>query len=93
MSPTQIKIAVYAGAALLAWLLHDRGAAAPQPQRVTQVLDVEANVLNKNFGLTDAQIAAQDAAAANPAVNDDMRVLIDKSNALISADNAQGDHG
>jgi hypothetical protein len=84
MTPTQIKIAVYGGALLLAWWLADR--ARP---RVKKELEVEVNILNPNFGLTDAEIAAQQ--RANPAIDPKMRELIDRSNALIAADDVGGD--
>ncbi len=90
MTPAQIKIGVYGGALLLAWWLADRSA-KPKQERIVKTLDVEANVLNKNFGLTDAEIAAQ-GSASNPGVNPDVREAIDRSNAIISADDMAGDN-
>lgn len=80
MSPTQIKLAVYGGVALLLWLLRPRGSAA-DPGRVTKTLDVVANVDSPYFGMTDAEIAA---ARGNPAVDPQMRELIATSNLLIA---------
>ncbi len=81
----QGKIALAGGAALLAWLLSRSTAAAP---RVTKELDIDANVLSPYFGMTDAEIAAAKAAGAgpNPAIDPEMRRLIDISNAVIAAD-------
>ena len=87
MSPTQAKIALSAAVALLAWLLTKRATAAPV--RVRKEFEVEANVLNPNFGLTEEEIAAQKAGArANPAIDPEMRRLIDLSNIVIAEDDA-----
>lgn len=79
MTPVQIKLAVAGGIALLAWLLTSRAAGA----RVSQTLDIDANLLSPTFGLTDEEIAAR---KANPAVDPEMRRLIDLSNSVLAAD-------
>lgn len=84
MSPTQIKIALYAGLALVAWLLTREQKKAPGT--VTTYTDIEANVYNPNFGMTDAQIAAR---GGNPALDLRMRELIDVSNSLIAAEDLE----
>lgn len=84
MTPTQIKIAVYAGAALLAWWLGRRAVQAVDPGRRSQELIIGNNVLDPDtFGLTEDEIAAR---KANPAVDARMRELIDVSNAVLTAD-------
>ncbi len=87
MSPTQIKLAIAAGVALLAWLLTPRGKAA---DRVSRELEIDANILSPTFGMTDAEIAARERVGAppNPAVDPRMRDLIDVSNTLIAEDDA-----
>ncbi len=84
MSPTQIKLALSAALALLAWFLTTRAKA--DPGRTKRELEIEANVLNPNFGLTDAEIAAR---GENPALDPRMRELIDLSNGLIAADDLE----
>lgn len=89
MSPVQIKLAIYGGAALLLWLLARESMRAgvaniSDPGRVKKTLDVDANVDSPTFGLTDAQIAAMN--SNNPAVDPEMRRLIDASNAALAAD-------
>ena len=85
MSPTQIKLTLAALGALLAWLLTKQAAPAG---RVTKTLDVDVNVNSPYFGLTDDEIAAMKAAGArpNPAIDPTMRELIDRSDAIIAAD-------
>ncbi len=85
MTPVQIKFATYGGVLLLLWLLRPK--AAPTA-RVTKTIEVEADVYNPNFGLTDAEIAAQ----KNPAVDPVMRELIDRSNRLLAEDDVAGDN-
>jgi hypothetical protein len=85
MTPTQIKLATWAGAALLVWWL-TRTPPAPGA-RVTKEVLIGANVLDPDtFGLTDDEIAAR---KANPAVDPEMHRLIDLSNALLSADDRE----
>ncbi len=102
MSPMQMKVATYGGAALLLWLLgkHAMAATSPtsgavatsatgtgDPGRVTKTLVVDDDVNSPTFGLTDTQIAAMN--TSNPAVDPKMRALIDASNAAIAADNRE----
>lgn len=87
-----ISIGLVVVALLIAWLLFSgdakaaTGAAADggtaDPGRVTKEIEVEADIYNPNFGLTDAQIAERD----NPAVDPVMRDLISRSNRLILQD-------
>lgn len=96
MTPTQIKVATYAGAALLLWLLGRKATAATSattqatstdPGRVSRELVIHDDINDPYFGLTDAQIAAMN--TNNPAVDPRMRALIDQSNAAIAADNRE----
>ncbi len=94
MSPMQIKVAVYGGAALLLWLFARSAAAASKsadPGRVTKTLEVDADVYSPTFGMSDAEIEAAKAQRANPAVDPEMRRLIDVSNKLLSDDLVQSD--
>lgn len=101
MTPMQIKIAVYGGALLLAWLLRKRAAGSSASAtdgapvgRVTKTLDINADVYSPDFGTPYISGpggpggATPSPANANPAIDPAMRALIDKSNAAISADNA-----
>lgn len=83
MTPIQIKIAGYAGAALLLWLFRPRSSAPADPGRVTKTLVVVDDVNSPYFGMTAEEVAA---ARGNPAVDPDMRRLIDQSNLLIARD-------
>lgn len=94
MTPTQIKIAVYGGVALLLWLCARAaaGSSAQQPGRVTKTLDIVANIDSPNFG--EPYVAGPGGPGgatpgpANPAQDPLVRYYIDKSNAAIAADNA-----
>lgn len=87
MTPTQMKVATYGGAALLLLLLarNTRAVTTANLGRVTKELEIDANVDSPTFGLTPAQIATMN--SNNPAVDPEMRRLIDASNAAIAADN------
>jgi hypothetical protein len=89
-TPTQIKVATYGGAALLLWLLAKNAMAAttmPIVGRVTKELVIDDDVNSPTFGLSAEQIAAMN--TSNPAVDPEMRRLIDTSNALIAADDRE----
>lgn len=89
MTATQAKIAGAAALALLAWWLTPKPAPIP---RVSKELDVDVNVNSPYFGMTDEEIAAAKAAGvtrANPALDPEMRRLIDASNILIARDNLE----
>jgi len=97
MTPLQIKIAVYGGAALLLWLLGrsattTAAASTTQSGRVTQTLDINADVYSPDFGKPYVAGPGGPGGAtpgpANPAQDQTMRLLIDRSNAAIAADNA-----
>lgn len=93
MTPLQIKIAVYGGTALLLLLLARKASAqAAAVPRVSQTLTVVDDVFSPYFGMTEAEIAAAkgQATADNPAVDPEMRKLIDRSNLLIAQDNTEG---
>jgi len=85
MTPAQIKVAVYAGALLLAWFFSRRSSAPASTTvgRRTTITEIEADVYNPNYGLTDAEIAAN----ANPGVDPTVREAIDRSNRAIAEDN------
>lgn len=93
MSATQAKIVGAAIVALLAWWLTPK--VAPLP-RIKRELDVDVNVNSPYFGMTDEEIAAAKAAGvnrANPALDPDMRRLIDASNILIDRHDMQTQTG
>lgn len=88
MTATQAKIAGAAALALLAWWLTPKAAAIP---RVSRELEVRNNVNDPYFGYTEEEVAAMKAAGArpNPAVDPEMRRLIDASNILIARDDLE----
>ena len=89
MTPTQIKIALYAGAALLAWLFTRKAIDAVDP-RVSKTLDVDVNVNSPFFGLTDEEIDNyKRSGGRNPAIDPGMREVIDRSNAILDAEDAE----
>lgn len=91
VTATQAKIAGAAALALLAWWLTPKPATSPIP-RVSKELDVRIDVNDPWFGYTEAEIARMKAAGVrpdNPAVDPDMRRLIDASNILIAEDTLQ----
>src|SRR5512144_307397 len=93
MTPTQIKVVTYGGAALLLWLCA-RNAMAMKTNndlaRVTKELEIDASINSPTFGLTPDQIAALN--SNNPAVDPTMRAYIDASNAAIAADDRENGH-
>lgn len=83
MTPTQAKLAVYGVAALLLWLLRPRapGAAVPaDPGRVVREIEIDALVGSRTFGERLGEYGA------NPAVDQNMYDLIERSNRLIAED-------
>lgn len=88
MTPTQIKLGLAGLVALLAWLFTTKAGSAAAPGTKTSTLDIDANVDSPNFGRPIADIEAEKAAGRNPAVNPEMRRLIDVSNAILDADAA-----
>lgn len=82
-----MKLAAAGVMALIAWWASRRSSS---PARVSRELEVDVNVNSPYFGMTDEEIAAAKAAGVrpNPAVDPDMRRLIDLSNAVIAADDA-----
>jgi len=74
VSPTQIKVVTYGGAALLLWLL---------------ARAARARELVPTYTLTFETKVPATPTIDNPAINQDMRDLIDRSNAAIAADNRQ----
>lgn len=83
MTPTQIKLALAGVMALIAWLLTTKKV---DGKRVSRELEIDANVLSPTFGMTDEEIAAAAGARRNPALDPEMRRLIDLSNVLIDAE-------
>lgn len=91
MTTVQAKIVSAGVMALIAWLFSRKAAAAPaaDPGRVSKELVVGINVLDPDtFGLTEEEIAARN---RNPAIDPEMRRLIDLSNAVIAADDLEED--
>jgi len=82
MTIAQGKLVTAGAAALIAWWFSRRNSPA-DPGRVSKELIVGVNVLDPDtFGLTEEEIAGK---RANPAVDPEMRRLIDLSNAVIAA--------
>jgi hypothetical protein len=75
LTPVQIKVVTYGGAALLLWLLARSGAGNVVP-KYTLTFETKVPIMPDN----------------NPAVDSDMRDLIDRSNALIAADDRENGH-
>lgn len=76
MTAAQKKLAIYAGAALLAWLLTPSGRAAVG--RVTKTLLINADINDPMFGVADGDFA----------IDPEMDRLIKESNTAIAADDA-----
>jgi hypothetical protein len=72
LTPTQLKVVTYGGAALLLWLLA-RGAMGNLVPKYTLTFETKVPATTGD----------------NPAVDEKMRDLIDKSNAVIAEDNRQ----
>ncbi|HYD01801.1 MAG TPA: hypothetical protein VEB22_11295 [Phycisphaerales bacterium] len=81
MTPTQVKIAVAGGLALVAWLLTPR-----RPGRRTMELEIDANVYSPTFGLPIGSDPEPDPRAD---WNPELRRLVEKAERLIATDEAE----
>ncbi len=85
-STASVVLVLLVIAAVVWWFMRgDAKPAAAATERVAKELDVDVNVESPYFGLTDSEIAAEKA-KANPAIDPDMRLAIDKSNRAIADD-------
>lgn len=90
MTPMQIKIAVYGGAALIAWWLTARAM-----KRSKGDVELGVGTVDGAYG-GDYQTLPNKTAAkvdtANPAIDPAMREVIDRSNRILAADDVAGDN-